>query len=393
MRLSLLLACLSLPLISSTAFAQDEDEDGFDLDDFDEEEEDEEEVERLDAPAEGDEDSLDMPDEDEFDDLDFGGDPEDEELDFDSELDELGEDEIGGEGEDNVGIYRDFVDNMDDLGPEEELIAWERYLEEYPNTLFRDRIERRMDEITEGLYGQRIRDPNAGYKDAKDQEIELARPLVLENIDPRTHGHISVELGIPAYLSGNAEVEYALARQMSVRAAYRNRYTGGNLEVGAKYAFIKSKRLNLIATGIADFRYNTDPGYPAFRPQVAVGKVFDIGGGLHVQAQGGVDLELGRDPFSMRYVGGANITYIASETVQVFAEGSLNYKDSQLPGDYPNFQFHVLTFGIKFVPGGQPMTAGLAANVPVAYQYWGYHFGAVQADLNYYADDLLPKVF
>ncbi len=411
MRRSLLLALLAFPLAATPAFAQEEEEESseeeeeelevdfsdnsFDLDDFDEEEdEDAEEVERLEAPEGGDLDEELPLDED---DLDFAGDPDGEDdFDFDGELEELGDDEIGGEGQDNVGVYRDFVDNMDDLGAEEELLSWESYMEEYPNTLFRDRIERRMDELTEEIYGQRIDDPNSSYKDAKDREIGMARPLVLENIDPRTHAHVAVEMGFPSYLAGTVDFEWALAREMSVHAGVRRRLTGPNIEVGAKYAFIKSSRLDLIATGMLDFRYNTDPGYPGVRPQLAVGKIFDVGGGLHVVAQGGVDMELRGEPFSMRYIGGAHIRYQANDVVSVFAEGSLNYKANGLSGEYPNypnFQFHVLTFGLKFQPGKQPIEAGLAANVPVAYQYWGYHFGAVQADFVGYADDLLPKVF
>jgi hypothetical protein len=407
MRRSLLLALLAFPLAATPAFAQEEEEesseqedeeldidfsdDTFDLDEFEEEEETGEEVERLEAPAEGDLDEELPANED---DLDFGTDFDGEDdFDFDGELEELGEDEIGGIGQDNVGVYRDFIDNIDDLGAEEELLSWESYLNDYPNTLFLDRIERRMDELTEEIYGQRIDDPSSSYKDAKDREIGIARPLVLENIDPRTHAHVAVEMGFPSYLAGTVDLEWALAREMSVHAGVRRRFTGPNIEVGAKYAFIKSSRLDLIATGMLDFRYNTSPGYPGLRPQLAVGKIFDVGGGLHVVAQGGVDLEFRDGPFSMRYIGGAHIRYQANEVVSVFAEGSLTYKASGMPDPYPNFQFHVLTFGLKFEPGKRPIEVGLAANVPVAYQYWGYHFGAVQADFVGYADDKLPKVF
>ena len=195
MRRSLLLALLAFPLVSTPAFAQEEEsseqedeeldidfsDDTFDLDEFEEEDEQvEEEVERLDAPAEGEADEELPANED---DLDLGSDFDGEDdFDFDGELEELGEDEIGGEGQDNVGVYRDFIDNMDDLGAEEELLNWESYLNDYPNTLFLDRIERRMDELTEQIYGQRIDDPSSSYKDAKDREIGLARPLVLERL-------------------------------------------------------------------------------------------------------------------------------------------------------------------------------------------------------------------
>ena len=397
MRWSLLLTMMAGLSFSSVALAQDDDEDEdeidftddtFDLDEFDDDEdyEDDVEVERMD---EGDDlDSMDEP----IDDDDYGGDPEGEELDFSDELDELGDDEIGGEGQDNVEIYRSFIDNMDDLGPEEELISWEEYLEKYPNTLFRDRIENRMEEINDDIYGTRIDDGTSGYVDAKDREIGLTQPQMLVNIDPRTRARISVELGLPSYFAGTADFEYQVMRELSLHAGYQRRYTGGNLEFGGKYALIKSARTNLLVTGILDLHYNIDPGFLGVRPQVAGGKIFDIGGGLHVLGQAGVDWEVGRldgSPFgSVRYVGGAHLHYQASDVVGVFAEGSLNIKGSGDP-DLANFGFNVVSFGLKFKPPTQPAYIGLNANVPAQYNFWGYHFGAVQMDLNWYLDDYI----
>ncbi|MCP4805070.1 MAG: hypothetical protein GY913_22425 [Proteobacteria bacterium] len=400
MRWSLLLTMMAGLSFSSQAFAQDEDEDEdeidftddtFDLDDFDaEDEEDDIEIERLD---EGDD--LDASDEP-IDDDDYGGDPDGEELDFSDELDELDDDEIGGEGQDNVEIYRSFIDNMDDLGPEEELISWEEYLDEYPNTLFRDRIERRMEEVQDGIYGARIDDGSSGYVDAKDREIGLTNPQMLVGVDPRTKARVSVELGLPAYYAAGVDFEYQLMRELSLHAGYQSRYTGGNLEFGAKYAFIKSARTNLVTTAILDVHYNVDPGFLGVRPQLAGGKIFDVGGGLQVLAQAGVDWEVARldgAPFgSIRYIGGAHVHYQASDVVGVFAEGSLNIKPSGDP-DLANFGFNVVSFGLKFSPPSQPAYIGLNANVPAQYNFWGYHYGAVQADAVWYLDDYLEPAF
>jgi hypothetical protein len=398
MRLPLLLTLslglfVSTPVLAQETEEEEEDDDfarpddTFDLDDFEDEDDDEEEIERLDSgdDVEGDdeiedEDDFEFPDEDTTLDI---------ELD---DLEEIGEDEIGGEGQDNVQIYREYIDQMDDLGPEEELISWERYLEKYPNTLFRDRIETRIEELTDEMYGERIDDPNEGYEDASDREIEFAHPMMLENVDPRTRARVTLEMGFPAYLAGGVDLEYQIHRQLSAHVGYRKRYTGGNFEIGLRGAAIKSARKNFIATGMLDFRYNINPGYPALRPQIAVAKRFDVGRGLDVMAQGGVDLEFRPGPFSVRTIGGFHVYYNASDVVGVFAEGSFNLKASGVD-DLGPFQFHVLTFGLKFTPGKLPAQVGLAADVPVSYNYWGHHFGAVQADFNYYLDDVVPTAF
>ena len=66
---------------------------------------------------------------------------------------EIGKDTIGGEGEDNSTIYRAAQSANSRMIPDEEMIAWERYLEKYPNSLYTSRIEKRMEEL-ENLEGR-----------------------------------------------------------------------------------------------------------------------------------------------------------------------------------------------------------------------------------------------
>jgi hypothetical protein len=394
---------LALMLNAPSAYAQEDDEDEIDFseeaidpDDFEDadwgdDEDEDEDVERLDA---GDDDlddfeGEDLDDDEWIDDIEGEG----EDLEFDDELEDMDDDEIGGEGVDNVAIYRDYIDNMDDLPLEEEIIAWERYLEKYPNTLFRDRINARMDEITSELYGERIEDGNEGYVDAKDREIEFAHPVQLENIDPRSRLRVAVELGFPNWAGGQLDFEYQVLRPLSLHAGVKKRYTGGNVEVGAKYAIIKSARTNLLVTGLLDARLNLAPGYIGLRPQIAAGKRFEVGNGLDVMVIGGVDIgtqDIGGIGIAgnTRYIGGFHAYYRASDVVGVFAEGSINMKGSGAD-DIGNFSFNVVTFGLKFIPRAAPVHVGLNANVPAQYNYWGYHFGAVQADANFYLDEYL----
>ncbi len=393
---------LALLLNVPIAFADDDDDEEIDFseeeidpDDFEdfEDDDDDDDVERFD---EGDDDlddfgEEDLDDSEWIDDIELEGESED--LDFDDELEDLDDDEIGGEGVDNVAIYREYIEQMDDLPLEEEVIAWERYLEKYPNTLFRDRIEIRMDEVTAELYGERIDDGGSGYVDAKDREIEFAHPVQLENIDPRTRLRVAVEMGFPSWVGGQLDFEYQVLRPLSLHAGVKKRYTGGNVEVGARYALVKSARMNLLVTGMLDARLNLSPGYVGLRPQVAAGKRFDLGSGLDVMVIAGADIgtqnlsQMGLDG-NVRYVGGFHAFYRASDVVGVFAEGSVNLKSSGADG-LGNFQFHVVTFGLKFMPSAAPVHIGLNANVPAMYNYWGYHFGAVQADANLYLDEYL----
>ncbi len=291
-------------------------------------------------------------------------------------------------GQDTADIYRAFRDKVRRYEPEEELASWEGYLLDYPFSVFKDQIEARMDELGEAIYSERITGPGGSIgEDAMRQELDLSIPLLLENIDPRSKARVGFEWGFPSYLNLLADLEYQLLRQLSVHGGIRNRYTGWNVEAGVKYAPIKSTRTNTVVSGLLDVHMNTDPVFPALRPQLGVGQIFNVGGGLHVQAQGGVDLEFWTDPgMQVRYIGGANIYYAASETVGVFLETSTNMKYLGGSGDIGAFRFNIITFGLRFQPGDTPARIGLSANVPYSTNYWAYHYGAVQGDLNYFLD-------
>jgi len=362
-----LIASLVLLLASAPALAQDDD-------DF------------LDDLFEGEEDD-DIPDERERteDEDDFFGDEEEEEDESGYFLDEEEENEEAiRAGQDNASTYRAFQKKIQDYQPEEQLAAWEEYLLEYPFSVFQDQIETEMDEIAKDIYSERITGPGGGGGDAMRQELELAVPLLLESIDPRSKLRVGFEWGFPAYLNLLVDGEYQIMRELSAHAGIRRRYTGWNPEVGVKYSPIKSTRTGTVVSGLLDVHMNTNPLFPAVRPQLGVGQIFKLGGGLHVQAQGGVDLEFWADPgMQIRYIGGANIFYQAAENVGVFAETSTNMK---APGgtDINTFRFNIVTFGLRFVPNDSKSQVGISANVPYSTNYWSYHYGAVQADLNYF---------
>ncbi len=345
--------------------------------------EEEEKVKRLDQADTIEEEE----DESQLDDLDFGGDQE-EVFDFEDDEEEV---PIGGPGQDTARIYRDYKNNIEDLGPDEEIIQWERYLEDYPNSLFLDRIQARIDELSEAQYDERVPQDGKfeGVLDAGLREIGLSVPRQLEPIDPRTKIRAGFEWGFPEYINLMADFEYQIFRPWSVHGGVRNRFTGWNLELGTRYALIKSARTNFLLTGILDFHLNTLPLYPALRPQLGLGKRFLLGKkALDIQLQGGVDLELRLEgvPMGMVLIGGGNITYQASEKVFFFVEGIVRMKNLGWE-DGGSFRFPMACFGITFwMNQKNTNSASIAANAPFYTNYWGYHFGGVMGDFNFYPD-------
>ncbi len=370
-----------LSLLVLPAFAQDDD------DWFEDEEVETEKTERIDeddaidAEEDPDDEEWSFDDEEAFDDGDGDFFRDDEEQDVTVEL--------GQPGQDSAAIYRDARAANMKLDAEDELQAWERYREQYPATLFASQIDARVDELGDSVYGQRIGEGFGPEEDAMRQEINFAQPLLLESIDPRTKLRIGFELGLPNYLAGHLDLEWQVLREFSVHGGYHKRYSGGNLEAGGKYALVKSKRTNTLVTGLLDFHYNTNPGFPALRPQIGVGKRFDgVVEGLDVAVVGGGDFEFRTQGVQIRTIGGANATLRASDNVAVFFETSTNLK--HILWDEGTFAFNLITFGFRFFPGEQldlPMQAALAADVPYSQQYWGYHYGAVQGDFAYFPLD------
>jgi hypothetical protein len=336
-----------------------------------------EEVERPDTE----EDELDLlGEEEELDDIEFTGEEPDEDL-----LGEnVEEDTIDQEGQDNSKIYREAVEEFSELAADEEMLAWDRYLQEYPNTLYRQRIERRLDDLEEMLYLERRADDEEDRLDADQRDVPISHALLLQNINPTTRVQTGFEWGLPDYINLMLDYEHGITREFSVHGGLRNRFQTWNIEFGARYALIKSSRTKTLLTGIMDFRFATDPAYLALRPQVAFGKMI---GPVDLQAQVGVDWEL-RANADLRIIGGANATFRIDERVAVFLETDVNAKG--LTWDRGNtFRFPVASFGLKLYPSipGQPdgfMEVNLGASVPYATNYYRWHDGSIMGQLNIY---------
>lgn len=381
------LAGLFLAAQLGTASAQDDD---FDLDLDDESEEDE----RTKAPAaDPDGGELDAdPDDDEWlppEDQEDSGD----ELEFDEDFDEPGNDgavKPRGPGEDTAKIYREALEDYERLSPDEEALAWERYLRKYPNSIFKSQIEARVSELSSELYEDALfGDGPDRVVDASKRQLHFAQPMLLESIDPRTKLRAGFEWGYPNWVNLMVDYEYALLRELSVHAGVRQRFTGYTLEAGPRYALVKSTRLGLLVTGIGDVRANFNPGFAAFRPQLGVGKRVRLGD-MHLDCnlQGGTDLVF-YDGISSRLVGGGNFNLAATDNLRVYVESSL-YMKGLGTEQIGSFRFNQVTFGMKFLErkskSRDKYEAGFGATAPVSVQYWRHHYGAIAGDINLYME-------
>lgn len=387
-----LLICLGVSA-ASTAWAQDDE---FDLDDFDLDSEEEKKEDDKPAPAQ-DEGELQLGDPNDDDSFMAPEEDDGEEFQFEDELLEQEEGEevkTRGPGEDTASIYREALEEYSRMGPDEEALAWERYLKKWPNSIFKDRVEQRLDELNEELYEGRL---DASYRrtaDAGKSELLFAQPLLLENIDPRSKIRVGFEWGIPSYVNFIADYEHQLWREFSVHGGFRNRYTGQTFEGGARYAIVKSARTKLLVTAIGDFRYNLNPAFPALRPQLGLGKQIDIGDTrIDINLQGGSEMALipnkaGDTVFDPRWIGGGNIMIVPNETVRAFIEASTYMKAGGDNDTVNGFAFNQVSVGIKFVQRRskteEKLSTGLAASVPYLQRYWGYHSGSIAGDLNFF---------
>ena len=362
-------------------------EDADEPDDLDEQDEQDDSLEEFRDPT-TEPSALDMPmDEDEPPPVDLLADEEEEE---EQQL------SIGGDSE---KTYRETAKRLGALGGDEELAGWDEYLETYPETVFRKRIETRTDALMTELYSSRINQDGEIVTDrAMSNEIDFSHPMQLENLNPRTRLQVGFEWGLPAYVNLILDYEHALARNFSLHAGIRRRYQGWNLEGGPRWALIKASRTDTIVSLLGDLHFNTNPTYMGFRPQLALGTRV---GKFDLQAQGGPDLELrtlrnaatqqGELALQVRVVGGANIYFAASDQVGLFLETYLHMKPQPADGAFDGglFAFNVATFGMKFYPTSKKNSTrdkevNLGGTVPYQQEWWQFHFGSIMGQFNYY---------
>lgn len=397
---------LALAVVASPAWAKDKDKDkdeeededevdttdksGPDSDVFKDEGPEEEAVKRS---AEGDTEDSEEP----KDELDFNDEDEGDEIKFEDEEEE-GQVTVGERqpGEDTAQIYRDQQKKVMDMTPDEEQLAWEKYLNKYPKSLFRDRIEERMEALSVAMFNERVPGSDRGSReiDAALRELNFAQPEKFASVDTRSHAAIGFELGLPNWFSLVGDFEYAFYRQASLHVGLSGKVNGPVLHAGAKYALIKSSRTGTILTPGIDLDILTVGGADAVPlmpyPKLAFGQRIDLLDGLDIQAQIGARLDL-RSGFDPIYSAGLSIELRPSEVVTAFVEttGDIKYlgaDDVEQP-----FKFFVATFGLRFrakkptnTQGDGRIDVGLAASAPYAYSYWADYNGAANIAGDFY---------
>jgi len=339
--------------------------------------------------------------EDEPEDLDFTDDKTDE-IQFKDE-DEQESVKPRGPGEDSAQIYRDTQKKLAEATADEELIAWEAYLKKYPKSLFRERVENRMEELSAELFGERVpgSDRGARREDAANRELNFTSPLQFGSAEPRNRIGGTAEIGIPNWFAPNLDAELQVLRDLSIHAGIDRGVTGTGFLLGGKYALIKSARTNTVLSGALDFDLTLSPTFPTLEPRIMAGQKLPVLEGLYLQASLGVDAEL-RSPVGMRYVYGFNAELRPNDVVYAFVEttGELKFLGADA---FDPFKFMVLSFGMKFVPtkGGlstvlaekdgffvshakKPVVLVLGANFPYASRYWGFYQGSVTLGAQWY---------
>lgn len=301
-------------------------------------------------------------------------------------IDLLGEETttvVTGPGADTDLIYRTAASKYATMTPDEEVAAWEAYLARYTNTSFRKRIDDRVSTLMESMYGRSA--ATVSSIDQQDAELGFSQALLLENIDPRTRLQAAFEWGIPTYFNLAADYEHALSRRFSLHGGIRRRYAGWSIEPGVHWALIKSTRTDTLVTVIGDLHLNTNPAFLGIRPQLAFGKQV---GSFDLQAQAGPDVTVGTPKVGVGVVGGAAVTFLASDTVALFLETGITAKDFAWEG--AAFQFDTATFGMKFFPTAKNRRAdeiNAGATVPYVTRYWQYHYGSLALQYSHYFAD------
>ncbi len=297
----------------------------------------------------------------------------------------LGDDEedVAVAGGDTASDYRAAVADAKGLSTDDETAFWEEYLGRYPNSQFQSQVRARLDQLMDEMYNRKI--STGGTVDAMDEEVRIAQGLLLENLNPRTRLQLGLEWGTPDWINLQADYEHALMRTLSIHGGVRHRYTGWGFDAGPRWAFVKSTRTQTVVSLLGDLHFNTNPAFMSIRPQLAAGKRF---GPVDAQLQGGIDVEL-RSGIEYRVIGGANVTWRASDAFGVFAETATTLKNFSWEGSSV-FNFNTITLGMKFFPlpkeQSGDLDVNLAATAPYSQSYWQYHFGGVDAQMNYWMD-------
>ncbi len=362
-------------------------------DDFGWDEEDEEDDDAKPSPAPVDE----GPDPAESDDVDpdasgrtgidlFSGDPDEQE-----------DGRIDADGSDSARTFRAAEERIERLPTDEQILAWEAYLKKYPATGYGKEIGDKIEDLQNRQYEEKIV-TRQDVEDAGRQELIFAQPIGMPNVNPRTRAQVGITFGFPSYIAADLDFEYAFLRSVSAHIGVQGRYTGWNLETGARWAFVKSSRQQLVATLVADFgmqlgqRIEADATNDSVvgnslqfvgRPQIAVGKII---GPVQVLVSAGTEL-LSRAQSTPAILGGVHVSGRVAPPLAVFGELSVYARELDRQGGA--FVFNTLNVGLRFYPmsarkPSDPLEVSMSGDLPVTKAYYEPFLGGVTAQATYH---------
>lgn len=299
---------------------------------------------------------------------------------------DLGDEDVRRDGEDSARDYRAQQSATRGMAADEEVMAWEAYLERFPNSIYREQIEARIDKLVESQFRMGLEGP-AGEVDAAKRELIFVSPLNLPNVNPRTRLQVGLDFGVPIAARGGIDFELAFLRNLSAHVGLMGRYGGWGLELGPRWAFVKSARHDLVVTLNTDLRVNFGPLYFQARPQLGIGKIF---GPVQIVANIGTEIETRRRA-TAAVIGGLHVAARLADPIGVWAEASSYGRN--LTGEGDSFTFNVISFGIRLFPKmgnrtDDPLEIGAGAHVPYAQRYYQPYLGAAHVQGNYYFEPL-----
>ena len=95
-------------------------------------------------------------------------------------------------GTDNASIYRAQMAEVKGMAADEEGMAWEQYLQTYPNSVFRKQVEDRINELSESMFAADRRQTNV---DEGQRELNFSQAMLMEAVDPRSRIRAGFEWG------------------------------------------------------------------------------------------------------------------------------------------------------------------------------------------------------
>lgn len=309
--------------------------------------------------------------------------------DDEEELDDEGlSDEEENEGVDDETIYREYREERRGESPDEEIEAWQRYLETYTKSLYALEIRKRIEALQEASYAE-VRDDrrkdSQHAEDAKEREIPLHEPALLA-ISPNTRRKIEIGFlwGYPTNLQYDVGVEWAFFRQFSafLNIRHETKGFGAGIQIGAKYALIKDLRTNVVLTPFFDVEFGgsqREGGKFAIEPGLAFGWIPT----KILQLQTSALFHLRLDSLHTWVVWDIALVILPKDVFGIYVESKQKHSLWKADDGVNHYLgFHQAGIGVKIMPS-ETVELTLGANVPysqrtwVDYRYFGIHFDLV----------------